>query len=98
MIAGASVSRLVHYAVVGAIAGTAGQLIVNHSYVESTLRPARAAMVSDTEIGDYLPRSRPAFATWTTAAMLGWASHLPSWARFWEQCWTWPGMAHFWQC
>ncbi|BBX06318.1 adenylate/guanylate cyclase domain-containing protein [Mycolicibacterium aichiense] len=71
MIAGASVSRLVHYAVVGAIAGTAGQLIVNHSYVESTLRPARAAMVSDTEIGDYLPRSRPAFATWTTAAMLG---------------------------
>ena len=71
MITGASGSRLVQYAVVGAIAGTAGQLITNHSYVESTLRPARAAIVSGTEIGDNLPRPRPAFATWTNLAMLG---------------------------
>ena len=71
MITGASGSRLIQYAVVGAIAGTAGQLITNHSYVESTLRPARAAILSDTEIGDKLPRPRPAFATWTNVAMLG---------------------------
>ncbi|MCV7217157.1 HAMP domain-containing protein [Mycobacterium crocinum] len=71
MIVGASGSRLIQYAVIGAIAGTAGQLITNHSYVESTLRPARAAIVSDTEIGDYLPRPRPDFGTWTNAAMLG---------------------------
>jgi len=71
MITGASGSRLIQYAVVGALAGTAGQLITNHSYVESTLRPARAAIVSDTEIGDNLPRPRPDFATWTNMAMLG---------------------------
>jgi class 3 adenylate cyclase len=71
MIAGASGSRLVQYAILGAIVGTAGQLITVHSYVESTLRPARAAIASDTEIGDYLPRPRPAFATWTNVAMLG---------------------------
>jgi class 3 adenylate cyclase len=38
--------------------------------VEAILRPARAAIASDTEIGDSLPRSRPAFATWTNVAML----------------------------
>jgi adenylate cyclase len=72
MIAGASGSRLVEYAILGAVAGTAGQLITVHSYVEATLRPARAAIASasDTEIGDSLPRSRPAFATWTNVAML----------------------------
>ncbi|OMC43578.1 adenylate/guanylate cyclase domain-containing protein [Mycobacterium sp. IS-1264] len=70
MIAGASGSRLIQYAILGAIAGTAGQLITVHSYTESILRPARAAMVSDTDIGDSLPRSRPAFATWTNVAML----------------------------
>ena len=43
-IAGASGSRLIQYAILGAIAGTAGQLITVHSYVESTLRPARAAI------------------------------------------------------
>jgi class 3 adenylate cyclase len=70
MIAGASGSRLIQYALLGAIAGTAGQLITVHSYVEATLRPARAAIASDTAIGDSLPRSRPAFATWTNVAML----------------------------
>ncbi len=70
MIAGASGSRLIQYAILGAIAATAGQLITVHSYVESTLRPARAAIASDGGIGDSLPRSRPAFATWTNMAML----------------------------
>src|SRR6201995_377965 len=70
MIAGASGSRLIQYAIMGAIAGTAGQLITVHSYVESTLRPARAALTSDMEIGDSLPRPRPAFATWTIVAVL----------------------------
>ena len=70
MIAGASGSRLLQYALMGAIAGTAGQLITVHSYIESTVRPARAAIASDTEIGDSLPRSHPTFTTWTNAAML----------------------------
>jgi class 3 adenylate cyclase len=70
MIAGASGARLVQYAIVGAIAGTAGQVITVHSYVEATLRPARAGIAADMEIGDHLPRSWPAFATWTNAAML----------------------------
>lgn len=70
MIAGASGSRLIQYAILGAVVGTAGQLITLHSYTEQTLRPARAAMVSDTGIGDSLPRSRPTFATWTNVAML----------------------------
>lgn len=54
----------------GAIAGTVGELITAHSYAEGTLRPARAALASGVKIGDALPRSRPTFATWTTAAML----------------------------
>ncbi len=70
VIAGASWSRLIQYAIMGAVAGTAGQLITVHSYVESTLRPARAAIAADTEIGDSLPRSRPAFGTWANVAML----------------------------
>ncbi|WP_046318732.1 adenylate/guanylate cyclase domain-containing protein [Mycobacterium sp. UM_Kg1] len=70
MIAGASGSRLIQYAILGAVVGTAGQLVTVHSYVESILRPARAAIVSDAEIGDSLARSRPAFATWTNVAML----------------------------
>lgn len=75
MIAGASGARLIQYAILGAVAGTAGQLITVHSYVESILRPARAAIASDTGIGDSLPRSRPTFATWSNVAMLavGWA-------------------------
>ena len=31
----------------GAIAGTAGQLVAFHSYVESTLRPTRVALAAD---------------------------------------------------
>lgn len=70
VIAGASGSRLIQYSIMGAIAAAAGQVITVHSYVEATLRPARAAMSSGTDIGDRLPRSRPSFATWTNAAML----------------------------
>lgn len=70
MVAGASGSRLIQYAILGAVAGTAGQLITLHSYVEATLRPAREAIASDTGAGDFLPRSSPAFATWTNLAML----------------------------
>ncbi|WP_082943807.1 adenylate/guanylate cyclase domain-containing protein [Mycobacterium sp. 1274761.0] len=71
MIAGASGSRLIQYAILGAVAGTAGQLITAHSYAESTLRPARAAITSGAWMGDSLPRSRPAFGTWTNVALLG---------------------------
>lgn len=70
MIAGAGGSTLMQYAIMGAIAGTAGQLVTLHSYVEGALRPARVAITAGTEIGDSLPRTRPTFATWTMAAML----------------------------
>lgn len=69
MIAGASGSRLVQYAIMGAIAATAGQLITVHSFTEGTLRPIRAALTSGVEIGDSLPRSRPTFAAWTITAI-----------------------------
>jgi class 3 adenylate cyclase len=69
-IAGASEARLVQYAVMGAIAATAGQLVTVHSYTEGALRPARSALTSGAGIGDSLPRSRPTFATWTFAAMV----------------------------
>lgn len=69
-IAGASGSRVVQYALLGAIAGTASQLITLHSLIEATMRPARAALTSDIEIGGSLPRSRPGFATWNNVAIL----------------------------
>ncbi len=70
MIAGATGTRLIQYGVAGAIAGTAGQVVTLHSYVEGALRPARAAITSGTEIGDAMPRSRPTFAVWTMSTML----------------------------
>ncbi|MBU8816854.1 adenylate/guanylate cyclase domain-containing protein [Mycolicibacterium goodii] len=70
MIVAASGSRVIQYSIMGAIAGTAGQMITVHSYVEAALRPVRTAIASGTELGDRLPRSRPTFATWTNAAML----------------------------
>jgi adenylate cyclase len=69
-IAGASVSRLVQYGIVGASVGTAVQLIAIHSFPEAALRPARIAIVGDTGIGDSLPRSRPTFAAWSDVSML----------------------------
>jgi adenylate cyclase len=69
VIAGASGSRLIQYAILGAVWGIAIQLITVHSAVEALLRPARVALAGDTGIGDSLPRSRPSFAAWSTVTM-----------------------------
>jgi adenylate cyclase len=69
-IAGATGSRLVQYGILGAVVGTASALIAVHSLVEAMLRPARAALADDTDIGDSLPRSRPTFAAWSSVSML----------------------------
>jgi adenylate cyclase len=72
VIAGASVSRLVQYGIVGAAAAGIGMaLIGTHSFGEGALRPARAALSRETDIGDSLPRSRPTFAAWLDLSMLG---------------------------
>jgi adenylate cyclase len=72
VIAGASVSRLVQYGIVGAAAAGIGMaLIGTHSFGEGALRPARAALSRDTGIGDSLPRSRPTFAAWLDLSILG---------------------------
>jgi adenylate cyclase len=68
--AGASGSRLVQYAVLGAVMGATVQLIGAHSVVEGELRPARVAIAGDTGIGDSLPRSRPTFAAWSNVSAL----------------------------
>lgn len=69
-IAGATGSRLVQYAIVGASVGTAVVLTGAHSFVEVALRPVRLAIAGDTGIGDSLPRSRPTFAAWSNASMI----------------------------
>ena len=69
-IAGASGWRLVQYGIVGAAYGGAVGVISVHSFVEGALRPARAAIAGDTDIGDSLPRSRPTFAAWSNISML----------------------------
>jgi class 3 adenylate cyclase len=69
-IAGASGSRLVQYAIMGAGSGGTVQLIAIHSFVEAMLRPARVALAGETGIGDLLPRSRPTFAAWSNLSML----------------------------
>jgi class 3 adenylate cyclase len=74
VIAGATGSRLVQYAILGAATGVAAMLIVGHSFAEGVFRPARAAIAGDTGIGDSLPRSRPTFAAWTNVAMIATAS------------------------
>ncbi|RAU90523.1 adenylate/guanylate cyclase domain-containing protein [Mycobacterium colombiense] len=68
--AGASGSRLVQFAILGALMGGVAQLASVHSYVEGALRPVRAAIAGDTGIGDALPRSRPTFAAWANVSML----------------------------
>jgi class 3 adenylate cyclase len=45
-------------------------LIGAHTFVEGALRPARAALAGDTEIGDSLPRTRPTFAAWLNLSTL----------------------------
>lgn len=69
-IAGASASRLAQYGILGAISGAASALPAVHSFPEAALRPVRAALASNTEIGDALPRSRPSFAAWSNVSML----------------------------
>ena len=69
-IAGATVSRLVQYGILGAVLGIGMQLTTIHSFAEAALRPARVAIAGDTGIGDSLPRSRPTFAAWANIAML----------------------------
>ena len=69
-IAGATGSRLVQYAILGAASGFSVVLIAVHSYPEIALRPARVALAGDTGMGDALPRSRPTFAAWSNLAML----------------------------
>ncbi len=69
-LAGASESRLVQYAILGAVMGAALQLIAVHSYVEGGLRPVRDSIAGDTGIGDALPRSRPTFAAWSKISVL----------------------------
>jgi adenylate cyclase len=68
-IAGATVSRLVQYGILGAALGAATHLTAVHSYTEGALRPARVALAGDTGIGDSLPRSRPTFAAWSNVAV-----------------------------
>jgi adenylate cyclase len=68
--AGATQSRLVQYGIIGASAGSSLALIAVHSFVEASMRPARVAVAGDTGIGDSLPRSRPAFAAWSSLSML----------------------------
>jgi adenylate cyclase len=70
LISGASGSRLVQYAILGAVFATAVQLIAVHSFAEAALRPARVAIVGDTGLGDSLPRSRPTFAAWSNVCIL----------------------------
>jgi adenylate cyclase len=69
-IAGATGSRLVQYAIMGAASGFAVVVIAVHSFPEAAVRPARAALAGDSGIGDSLPRSRPTFATWSNVSML----------------------------
>jgi class 3 adenylate cyclase len=69
-IAGATVSRLVQYAVVGAVFGAGVQLIAIRSIAEAVQRPIRVSLAGDTGIGDSLPRSRPTFAAWSNASMI----------------------------
>ena len=58
-IAGASLSRLVQFGIMGAVTGAAIQLLGVHTFVEAAMRPARTALAGDTGIGDSLPRTRP---------------------------------------
>jgi adenylate cyclase len=69
-IAGATGSRLVQYAILGAAWGVSVVLIAVHSFPEAALRPARVALAGETGMGDALPRSRPTFAAWSNLTVL----------------------------
>jgi class 3 adenylate cyclase len=70
-IAGASGSRLLQYAILGAAYGTAVMVPAVHSFGEAAQRPARVAIAGHTGDGDSLPRSRPTFAAWSNVSVLG---------------------------
>jgi adenylate cyclase len=69
-IVGATESRIIEYGILGATEGITSALAGMHTYNEGALRPARAALAGDTEVGDSLPRSRPTFATWLSLSTL----------------------------
>jgi adenylate cyclase len=69
-IAEATVSRLVQYAVLGAVFGAGVQLIAIRSIIEAIGRPIRVSVSGDTAVGDSMPRSRPTFAAWSNASMI----------------------------
>jgi class 3 adenylate cyclase len=69
-IAGATGTRLVQYAILGAAVGTGAQLIAFHNIMESILRPVRAALAGDTGVGDSLPHSHPTFAGRSNVSMV----------------------------
>jgi adenylate cyclase len=79
-IAGAGVSRLVQYAIVGATFGAVAGLISVHPFTEASLRPVRVAIGGDTGIGDSLPRSRPTFAAWSNIFFVGSVFAFAVWA------------------
>ncbi|MDM4141663.1 MULTISPECIES: adenylate/guanylate cyclase domain-containing protein [Mycobacterium] len=69
-VAGATWSQRVQYGVVGTLMGTAVMMSGVHGTAEAAARPARMAIVGGTPVGDDLPRSRPTFAFWSSAALL----------------------------
>lgn len=70
VIAGATGSPLVQYALLGTLVGMAVQATGVHSIAEAGARPARIAIAGGTAIGDDLPRSRPTFAMWSGVALV----------------------------
>ncbi|OBK76594.1 adenylate/guanylate cyclase domain-containing protein [Mycobacterium sp. 1164985.4] len=70
VIAHASGSRLVQYAILGLALGLVMPLLGAHIFMQGALRPARAALAGDTGIGDSLPRTRPSFAAWLELSLL----------------------------
>ncbi len=69
-IAEATVSRLIQYAILGAVFGAGVQLIAIRSIAEAVQRPIRVSIAGDTGIGDSLPRSHPTFAAWSNTSMI----------------------------
>jgi class 3 adenylate cyclase len=69
-IAGATPSRLVQYAILGAAFGISVVLVAVHSFPEAAMRPARVALTGEAATGDTAPRSRPTFALWSNLTVL----------------------------
>jgi class 3 adenylate cyclase len=71
VIAGAAAPRLVQYGVLGFAAGISTAMIGVHNFGEGALRPVRAALAGDSDVGDSLPRPRPTFAGWLALSLVG---------------------------